>query len=177
MKKALVIIIIFIVFCGLTLTLLDVFGILSITGVVRESIETHPRIEPYLHTAEDRREFEEKITVLQGQLERVKGEKEEVERINRSLEDLVERYQERIDELEASLEESREEIEDRKERIRQIASIYSQMKPDQAATVLAELADDLVIELVLRWEDRFAARVLAEMDSERSARLTRILSE
>ncbi len=177
MKKALVIIIIFFVFCGLVLTLLDVFEIWSITGMVREAIETHPRIEHYLHAAEDRAESEEEITLLQSQLERAREEKEEIGRINRSMEDLLDRYQERIDELETNLEESWEEIEDREERIRQIARIYSQMKPDEAATVLTELDDDLVIELVLRWEDRFAARVLAEMDSQRSARLTRILSE
>ncbi len=177
MKKALIIFFVFLVFCGVTLTLLDVFGIWSITGTVREALETHPRIEPFLMAAEDRAEFEEEIIGLQNKLAGTKADKEELERINRSLEDLIERYQERIDELELSLGERLEEIEERDERVRQVARIYSQMKPGEAAEVLNGLDDDLVIEMFLRWEDRFAARVLAEMDSERSARLTRILSE
>ncbi len=177
MKKIIVILVILFVFIGLTIALLDFFKIWSITGAVREAVENHPRIQPYLLSAEERAAMEKEITLLQEELQETKGEKNELGRINASLEDLVERYQDRIDELEAALEGQVKEAEDREDRIRQLAGVYSQMKPNEAAVVLEGLEDDLVIDLFLRWEDRFAARVLAEMEPARSARLTEILSE
>ncbi len=177
MKKALLIFLALLIFSGLVVALLDVFDIWSITDLISDYVRTHSLVQPYLLTAEEREELERKINQLQVEVLYLKDENDEIKRINQNLEDIVGSRDERISYLEDELNQEEEVRADRAKRLDQLARVYEEMSPDDAALVLQGLEDDLVINLFLRWEDRFAARVLAEMDNERSARLTEILSQ
>ncbi|MEM7414295.1 MAG: hypothetical protein AAF389_02295 [Gemmatimonadota bacterium] len=54
-----------------------------------------------------------------------------------------------------------------------LARIFSAMKPDEAAPVLAQLDDDQLEGILLAMQGRNAAPILAEMDPERAASISR----
>lgn len=59
------------------------------------------------------------------------------------------------------------------ERYQRLARIFSAMKPDEAAPVLAQLDDAQLEGILLAMQGRNAAPILAEMDPERAAALSR----
>jgi hypothetical protein len=64
--------------------------------------------------------------------------------------------------------------EDKK--ISRLARLYANMKPEEAAPIMKELDDDLVVSILFKMEDDQAARVLAVIEPQRAAKLTRLLA-
>lgn len=60
-------------------------------------------------------------------------------------------------------------------RISQLASVYNEMKPQNAANVMKDLNDDMAVAILQKMDNSQAAQVLSAMDPEQSARLTRLL--
>lgn len=59
------------------------------------------------------------------------------------------------------------------ENYQRLARIFSAMKPDEAAPVLAQLDDEQLEGILLAMQGRNAAPILAEMDPQRAAALSR----
>ena len=53
-----------------------------------------------------------------------------------------------------------------------LARLYSAMRPQDAASALSKLDDELVIQILSKMEERKAARILAAMGPDRAADLT-----
>jgi hypothetical protein len=64
--------------------------------------------------------------------------------------------------------------EDKK--ISRVARLYSNMKPEEAAPIMKELDDDLVVTILKKMEDEQAAKILTAMEPQRAAKLTRVLT-
>ncbi|MEM5771059.1 MAG: magnesium transporter MgtE, partial [Bacillota bacterium] len=60
--------------------------------------------------------------------------------------------------------------------ISRLARLYGNMKPEEAAPIMKELDDDLVVTLLRKMEDEQAAKILSAMEAQRAARLTRLLA-
>lgn len=60
--------------------------------------------------------------------------------------------------------------------ISRLARLYGNMKPEEAAPIMKELDDDLVVTLLRKMEDEQAAKILSAMEPQRAARLTRLLA-
>jgi flagellar protein FlbB len=58
--------------------------------------------------------------------------------------------------------------------ISRLARLYANMKPEEAAPILKELDDDLIVSILRKMEDEQAAKILAALDAERAANLTRL---
>lgn len=177
MKKFLLIFLIFMVSLSLVLTLLQLLGIWSIGEVVGSFVQGHPWVEPYIMSKEDKEAFQEEIAFLSGEVKRLQEEKEQLENQARSLTDIINEKDRQLSRLEDLLREEQKQLIEREERIKNMARIYNQMSPEDAAAVLGGTEDDLIIELLFRWDDRFAARVLANLEQERAVRLTELLAQ
>lgn len=77
-------------------------------------------------------------------------------------------------EIEAQMKE-REAAE--RKRVSKLARLYNEMKPKDAADAMDALDDDLCIAILQRMDEGNAAKVLAEFDSAKTARLTQIMYE
>lgn len=62
-----------------------------------------------------------------------------------------------------------------KKRVTKLARLYDNMKPEEAAAILGDLDDDIVIDIFNRMDESKVAKILNEFDESRSARLTRIM--
>lgn len=78
------------------------------------------------------------------------------------------------EEIEAQMKE-REAAE--RKRVSKLARLYNEMKPKDAAAAMDSLDDDLCIAILQRMDEGNAAKVLAEFDSAKTARLTQIIYE
>jgi flagellar protein FlbB len=58
--------------------------------------------------------------------------------------------------------------------ISRLARLYANMKPEEAAPILKELDDDLIVSILRKMEDEQAAKILAALEAERAASLTRL---
>lgn len=74
---------------------------------------------------------------------------------------------------EEALEERIKEYEDEEKRWQKLATYYSSMKPDQAASILQNLDDQTVIAIFMRMKDTAVAVCLMKMDPKRAAELSR----
>lgn len=84
----------------------------------------------------------------------------------------------RLDTLVGSLEADREAVDTGKERsARHLAKVYENMKPAQAAPILASLEMETVVDILVRMKERNAARILASMDAESAAAISSMLSD
>lgn len=76
-------------------------------------------------------------------------------------------------------EELTKQIQERraaeKKRVTKLARLYENMKPADAATILGDLEDDIVIDIFNRMDEGKVSKILNEFDESRSARLTRIM--
>lgn len=61
--------------------------------------------------------------------------------------------------------------------IAKLAKLYESMKPVESAKIASELSDDLLVVIIPRMNDRIAAKMLSEMDSQRAATLTRKMAK
>ena len=62
-----------------------------------------------------------------------------------------------------------------KKRVTRLARLYGEMKPKAAADIMAALNDDVTIAILQKLNDAQAAKILAEFDPEKAARLTRVM--
>lgn len=62
-----------------------------------------------------------------------------------------------------------------KKRVTRLARLYGEMKPKAAADIMAALNDDVTIAILQKLDDAQAAKILAEFDPEKAARLTRVM--
>lgn len=62
-----------------------------------------------------------------------------------------------------------------KKRVARLARLYGEMKPKAAADIMAALNDDVTIAILQKLDDAQAAKILAEFDPEKAARLTRVM--
>lgn len=62
-----------------------------------------------------------------------------------------------------------------KKRVSKLARLYSQMKPADAALILEEVNDDIVIAILQKMEEGQSAQILSKFDPSRSARITRAM--
>lgn len=58
-----------------------------------------------------------------------------------------------------------------------LAKIVENMPPEDAAKMLEPLTDDMVIDILLRLKQRQAAKIMAEIPSERAAQISRVIME
>lgn len=66
------------------------------------------------------------------------------------------------------------QAEDNK-RISKLARLYGQMKPQEAAGILEELDDDMVVAIFQKMDESQTAKILAAFTPDRSASLTRLM--
>ena len=91
---------------------------------------------------------------------------------------LLSRATTRLDSLVGDLESRRREwSEDRERSTRHLAKVYENMKPGQAAPILAGLEMETVVDILARMKERNAARILASMDAQYAAVISARLSE
>lgn len=62
-----------------------------------------------------------------------------------------------------------------KKRVTRLARLYGEMKPKAAADIMDALNDDVTIAILQKLDDAQAAKILAEFDPEKAARLTRVM--
>ena len=62
-------------------------------------------------------------------------------------------------------------------RIARLAKIFEAMKPKQAAPVLSQLDNDVIVLILLKMKERPAAKILGEMSVERAASISRQISQ
>ena len=62
-------------------------------------------------------------------------------------------------------------------RLSKIARLYNEMKPQDAAEALDVLSDDLAVAILQKMDEGSAAKVLAEFEPSKAARLTQLLYE
>lgn len=60
--------------------------------------------------------------------------------------------------------------------IERLADIYRNMPPDQAADIVKEIDDDLVIAIFSQMKERNVARIMGEMEPQKAAELTKKMS-
>lgn len=91
---------------------------------------------------------------------------------------LLSQAQARLDSLVGDLESRRRDLdEDRDRSAAHLAKVYENMKPAQAAPILAGLEMHTVVDILGRMRERNAARILASMDPQSAAAISARLSE
>ncbi len=77
---------------------------------------------------------------------------------------------------EAEIEKKRKaEQAAEKKRVTHLARVYSEMKPKDAADIMDGLNDDITIAILQRMDVATTAKIMAEFDPDKSARLTRAM--
>ena len=64
-----------------------------------------------------------------------------------------------------------------RKRVSKLARLYNEMKPADAAAAMDELDDDLCIAILQRMDEGQAAKILAQFEASKTARLTKIMYE
>lgn len=64
-----------------------------------------------------------------------------------------------------------------RKRISKLARLYNEMKPQEAADAMASLDDDLTVSILQSMDEGNAAKTLAKMEPEKTARLTKLMYE
>lgn len=177
MKTAVIFLFAFLILIVLILTTLHMLEIWSIWEHVQNSFRSHPLIESYLKTEEEVRELYFQIDELTSEKDNLQQQLAIVTMQLEQARNTITSQQTEIAALEEQAQQDQDLLINREERIRQLAAIYGQMRADAAAESLEELSNDLIIELLFFWENRFAAQVLSAINPQRAAQIARQISE
>ena len=83
--------------------------------------------------------------------------------------------------VQLSKKEIEKQMKDReaaeRKRVSKLARLYNEMKPADAAAAMDQLDDDTCIAILQRMDEGQAAKILAEFDASKTARLTKIMYE
>lgn len=111
--------------------------------------------------------------ISQGQLQQYKNN------IAPIIADEVVSYYKSRDARQDSIDEARrkEELASTGAGIRKVAKIFESMRPEEAASVIAELTDDEIISILFKMRERTAAKIIAEFKPLLAVRITRKMSE
>ncbi|AXF55130.1 MotE family protein [Salicibibacter kimchii] len=104
------------------------------------------------------------------------------------LEQQLQQAQDTIDELDEEIEQmeedetfeaSAEELDEAEapEELTRIARVYENMRPGQAAEIMEELTNDEVLQHMAEMNDDSRSTILANMDPERAAEITSLLTD
>lgn len=119
-------------------------------------------------------EWNYRISAVEDIRIKLEAEREGIKQERNELEILQKRVQSEIDELEQLRTEILQvrdainadyiEIEEvEQENIKQLAKVYTEMKPDAAVTILSALEIELVVKILSEMNEEPASRILAEM--------------
>jgi len=117
--------------------------------------------------------------------------KEKEKRLNEK-ESRVENEEIRLDTLKSELEEKKGDLtklkteleglikgneEAKEKRLKKLAQIYGEMRPEEAAAVLATMDDGLLVKILLRIpEKRKTGQILAKFPADRAGRVSKLMS-
>ncbi|MBM7581381.1 flagellar motility protein MotE (MotC chaperone) [Caldicoprobacter guelmensis] len=121
---------------------------------------------------------------LQQQLKAIEEEKSRLKDFENQLNALkseLEGKQQELEQREIKLQQKEKEIEELQQRlssqfenIRDIAKVYENMEPEQAASILSQMEDSsLVIQILRNLSKEKSGEILGAMDSKKAAELTR----
>ena len=83
--------------------------------------------------------------------------------------------------VQLSKKEIEKQMKDReaaeRKRVSKLARLYNEMKPADSAAAMDQLDDDTCIAILQRMDEGQAAKILAEFDASKTARLTKIMYE
>lgn len=113
---------------------------------------------------------------LKREARRLRDEWARLEAERKALEQRAEALRREEARIAARLEEL-EGAQRRADNLDRLREIYQAMRPEDAAAVAESLDDALLVELLETMETAQAARLLAELDPERAARLTRLVRQ
>lgn len=105
---------------------------------------------------------EERLRILQEDLAK---KTEELKKLKEEIDAKIKRQEE----LKAELTRAQEE------RYQKLAKIYEQMPPEEAATRIEKLDDETAVNLILAIKPRQAAKILANVNPEKAAILSKLL--
>ncbi|HCB94176.1 MAG TPA: magnesium transporter MgtE [Selenomonas sp.] len=111
---------------------------------------------------------EETVTVDKGDKTEAKEEKKKEETKQSKTVSLT---KEEID------KQTKEREAAERKRISKLARLYNEMKPQEAADAMASLDDDLTVSILQSMDEGNAAKTLAKMEPEKTARLTKLMYE
>jgi len=90
------------------------------------------------------------------------------------------KYQDEIKNLREQISQLEKQIQtltDKEKNAAKTVEYYGQMKPKEIAPIFENLDDEKVVEILLGLEADHAAKILAELDPMRAAKLTKILTD
>jgi len=124
-------------------------------------------------------EEEKKQETLEEEKIRIEHEWAKIENEKKQLSDmqaqLVKRESE-LEDLERQLNAEREKLETTLTSIKDLARYYELMEPRNAASILENVEDELLIQLLRSMKDEVVSEILANFDSERAAAITQKMS-
>jgi flagellar motility protein MotE (MotC chaperone) len=123
----------------------------------------------------------ELLTQLDQRRVELERRKESLDRREQELKNQSSVLTERLAELRgltAKLQELRKERDNKQEgRLAQLANVYGAMDPNEAATLISRLEDQIALELLERMPEKRIGQILAFMERGRAVELTRLLTE
>ncbi len=121
-------------------------------------------------TYESMLEQEKRLDAIQRQLEK---KEERIQLLDRELKEKTEAIERARLDIQAVVKNS-EDLEQK--RIESLARIYGSMRPEEAATILETLPDELIIAILRAIdEDRQKAKILERMETQRAGRISKLM--
>lgn len=176
MKKLALIVAFLAVFATIALTILHFVGVFSVYEIVKGRIMETEVIKTYMLNEEDKAAWQAETENLRNQLVLAREEKEDLTEQLLLLNKMLAGKDETIESLKGEIVSIRQEKMERQKGLQQMANIYKEMAPADAALVLGSLDEELILQMFSYWEDRFAAKVLASLELSLSRRLTELMA-
>ena len=117
-------------------------------------------------------ELEEREKNLAKREEEIEGKEEAL----LEFEEELSKFEQELDERKEQLDRREERVVDREERINELAEVYEDMRPRQAAEKIVELDDDLVVDIFMELPSDAKSGLLAELPGEDAGRYSSLLA-
>ncbi|MDA0745089.1 MAG: hypothetical protein O2954_01105 [bacterium] len=167
-------------FCAIVLVMLSLTGVVDSPDGVRELLLGEmPGGESSLLNQGEVIQMQDGLLLLQQQKQELEADLIQLQEDTKTLEEKkIELSGEVTGLTQQNATGNQDEAQKRAERLNQAIALYSAMRPADAASIMDQMSDELVLEILPNLKERQAARILNSLtDDDRKARLSNQLVE
>lgn len=146
---------------------------------VKTIITKVPILNKRVEEAKVKADIEKQLSFIEEEKNKIQSEWQNIEKAKAELKAQETKLQNIEQELELQkneLNSSMQKVQDNLQNVKDIAGYYELMEPDNAAKILSEMDNDLVIQIFKNMKRDSVSLILASMDPKKAGQITLIMS-
>lgn len=166
-------------FAAIALVMLFALNVVESLDEARDLLTGQmPGVETTAFKEDELEEMQDALMLLQQHKKEIEQDLQQLEQEQKQLQQEKTKLEDELGTLQQGANQNQQgDAEARAQRLEETIALYSAMRPADAAAIMQDLPDEMILEILPRLQERQAGRILSGLDDETKRRLAPLLIE